>query len=146
LIESLIDSFGKLERVRSRVTIDQDNSVYYNIDRDQDRSSASDLAYGFSIDKVPSHEGLVRSKFRGFEVSRSQSQGFAGGEGFKVQVSRDIERESSRRVDLSPRRSEVSRFPGRSFWYSKSISRFKLPTPTPLTKTPRRLKLRPKNS
>jgi hypothetical protein len=69
LIESLIDSFGKLERVRSRVTIDQDNSVYYNIDRDQDRSSASDLAYGFSIDKVPSHEGLVRSKFRGFEVS-----------------------------------------------------------------------------
>jgi hypothetical protein len=62
--------------VRLRVTIDQDNSVYYNIDRDQDRSSASDLAYGFSIDKAPSHEGLVRSRIRRFEVSRFQ--GFRG--------------------------------------------------------------------
>jgi len=72
LFENPIVLWEKSGRDREglRATTAQDNSVYYNIDRDQDRSSASDLAYGFSIDKPPSHGGLVRSRIRRFEVSR----------------------------------------------------------------------------
>jgi hypothetical protein len=101
---------------------------------------------GFRLTRRPvtkgwSYRGSEDSRIQGFEVSRSQFQGFAGGEGFHMQVSRETERggrESSRRFDLSPRRSEVSRFPGRFFFnFSKSVSRFKLPTPTPLIKVPR---------
>jgi hypothetical protein len=130
LIESLIDSFGKLERVRSRVTIDQDNSVYYNIDRDQDRSSASDLAYGFSIDKVPSHEGLVRSKFRGFEVSIPRFRRCIGFPGAGFSQEREGEREftTSRLVAPPFRGIQISRSIFLSF---RSISPSNPPHPHP---------------
>jgi hypothetical protein len=125
------------------VTIDQDNSVYYNIDRDQDRSSASDLAYGFSIDKPPSHGGLVRPRIRRFEVSRFQGLNSKVSPVVRVSTCRFLARQrggGEKVHDELTCHPAVPRYPDFQvdfFNFSKSVSRFKLPTPTPLIKAPR---------